>query len=114
MASALAAALLHAPAASIFNIVDQPLRYGDYVDAVADMIGAVRPRRIADMPMPPSWRCTNEAAQTVLEWVPRGRIWPDVNELTSNTVWPVRGWPYSAHGFGTQSDDLAARVWEAS
>jgi nucleoside-diphosphate-sugar epimerase len=86
MAAALAAALVHAPAASTFNVVDQPLRYCDYVDAVADMIGADRPRRIADMPLPPSWRCTNQAAQTVLEWTPRGRIWPDVSELSRKIV----------------------------
>lgn len=83
MAAALAAVLVHAPVAATFNIVDQPLRYCDYVDAVADMIGADRPKRIADMPLPPSWRCTNQAAQTVLEWTPRGRIWPDLSELTS-------------------------------
>jgi nucleoside-diphosphate-sugar epimerase len=84
MASALVAALLHAPAGSTFNIVDQPLRYRDYVDAVADMIGASRPRRKAELLLPPSWRCTNQAAKTVLGWIPRGRIWPDVNDLARN------------------------------
>jgi nucleoside-diphosphate-sugar epimerase len=76
MASAVVAALEFAPAGSTFNIVDEPLRYGDYVDALADLIGVARPRRARHLPLPPSWRCTNEAAQTVLGWTPRERIWP--------------------------------------
>ncbi len=76
MASAVAASLELAPAGSTFNIVDEPLRYGDYVDALADLIGVTRPRRAAKLPLPPSWRCTNRAAQAVLGWMPRERIWP--------------------------------------
>jgi nucleoside-diphosphate-sugar epimerase len=76
MASAVVASLELAPAGSIFNIVDEPLRYGDYVDAIADLIGVSRPRRMTDRRLPPSWRCTNEAAQTTLEWMPREPIWP--------------------------------------
>jgi len=76
MASAVAASLELAPAGSTFNIVDEPLRYGDYVDALADLIGVARPRRAPELSPPPSWRCTNQAAQTVLGWTPRGRIWP--------------------------------------
>jgi 2-alkyl-3-oxoalkanoate reductase len=75
MARAVASSLELAPAGSTFNIVDEPLRYGDYVDAVADSIGAARPERVAKLPLPPSWRCTNRAAQTVLGWMPRERIW---------------------------------------
>jgi nucleoside-diphosphate-sugar epimerase len=76
MASAVASSLELAPAGSTFNIVDEPLRYGDYVDALADLIGVARPRRVAKLPLPPSWRCTNQAAQTALRWMPRERIWP--------------------------------------
>jgi nucleoside-diphosphate-sugar epimerase len=75
MAAAIAAALESAPAGSTYNIVDEPLRYGDYVDALADLIGAARPRR-ASLPLPASWRCTNEAAVSALGWTPRERIWP--------------------------------------
>ena len=63
-----------APAGSTFNIVDQPLRYRDYVDALSDGIGAARPRRAPELPLPPSWRYANEAARTVLGWMPRGRL----------------------------------------
>jgi nucleoside-diphosphate-sugar epimerase len=75
MARAVAASLERAPAGSTFNIVDEPLRYGDYIDALADLIGVARPVRVAKLPLPPSWRCTNRAAQTVLGWIPRERIW---------------------------------------
>ena len=77
MAAAVAASLELAPAGSTFNIVDEPLRYGDYVDALADLIGVARPRRVTRLPLPPSWRCTNRAAQTALGWMPRERVWPD-------------------------------------
>jgi len=76
MASAVAAALESAPAGSTFNIVDEPLRYGDYVDALSDLIGVTRPRRAAELQLPPSWRCTNRAALATLGWMPRERIWP--------------------------------------
>ncbi|HEY3550705.1 MAG TPA: NAD(P)-dependent oxidoreductase [Gaiellaceae bacterium] len=76
MAVAVAAAVEAAPAGSTFNLVDDPLRYGDYVDALADLIGVPRPVRAPKLPLPPSWRCTNRAAQTVLGWIPRERIWP--------------------------------------
>ena len=76
MASAVVASLELAPAGSSFNVVDEPLRYGDYVDALADLIGVARPRRAPTSSLPPSWRCTNQAAQTVLGWMPLGPIWP--------------------------------------
>jgi nucleoside-diphosphate-sugar epimerase len=76
MASAVAAALESAPAGSTFNIVDEPLHYGDYVDALSDLIGVTRPRRAAEVRLPPSWRCTNRAALATLDWMPRERIWP--------------------------------------
>jgi len=79
MATAVAAAVEAAPAGSTFNVVDDPLRYGDYVDALADLIGVSRPVRAPKLPQPPSWRCTNRAAQTGLGWIPRGRIWPYPN-----------------------------------
>jgi hypothetical protein len=65
MAAAVAAAVEVTPAASPFNVVDDPLRYGDDVDALANLIGFLRPVRAPKLPLPPSWRCTNRAAQTV-------------------------------------------------
>jgi nucleoside-diphosphate-sugar epimerase len=84
MAAAVVASLELAPAGSIFNIVDEPIRYGDYVDAIADLIGGPRPQRLTEHRLPPSWRCTNEAAQTKLEWMPREPIWPYAVDSTTN------------------------------
>lgn len=77
MASAVVSALEFAPAGSTFNIVDEPLRYGDYIDALCDLIGVARPRREATLSLPPSWRCTNRKALRALGWMPRERIWPN-------------------------------------
>jgi nucleoside-diphosphate-sugar epimerase len=90
MASAVVAALEFAPAASTFNIVDEPLRYGDYVDALADLIGVARARRDRSLPLPPSWRCTNEAAESVLGWSPRERIWPSGFSRSRASTQPER------------------------
>lgn len=76
MASAVVSALERAPAGSTFNIVEEPIRYADYVDAVADLIGAPRPLRAAERPVPDSRRCTNTAARRALGWMPRHPIWP--------------------------------------
>jgi nucleoside-diphosphate-sugar epimerase len=86
MASSIVAALELAPAGSTFNIVDEPLRNADYLDALADLIGVARPERARNLPLPPSWRCTNQAAQTILGWIPRGSIWP----LPKALVWSPR------------------------
>ena len=86
MASAITSALLRAPAGSTFNIVDEPLRYSDYVDALADLIGVSRPPRSSARRHRASRRCTNSAARTVLGWTPRHPIWPSRRpgrELTS-------------------------------
>lgn len=76
MAAAVVAALESAPAGSTFNVVDEPIRNADYLDALADLVGVARPERAPELPLPPSWRCTNRAAQTVLCWMPHERIWP--------------------------------------
>jgi hypothetical protein len=69
-------ALESAPASSIFNIVDEPLRNGDYMDRLARLVGAPQPARDASKPCPPSYRCSNQAAGTVLGWMPVHGIWP--------------------------------------
>ena len=76
MASAIMAALMRAPNQSIFNVVDEPLREGDYLDRLADAIGVNRPARNAALPTPPSWRCSNQAARSILHWSPTHSIIP--------------------------------------
>lgn len=76
MASAVAAAMQAARPGSVFNIVDEPIRNGDYLDRLADAIGARRPRRDVAAACPPSWRCSNQAAKTGLGWRPSHSIIP--------------------------------------
>jgi nucleoside-diphosphate-sugar epimerase len=77
MAAAVAQALHHAPAGSIFNIVDEPIREGEYLDRLAGIIGAPRPQRDLTLSRPPSWRCRNAAARSTLHWTPNHSIYPD-------------------------------------
>jgi len=76
MASAVLAALTQAPDQSIFNVMDEPRREGDYLDRLADSIGVGRPARNAALPIPPSWRCSNQAARSILHWSPTHSIIP--------------------------------------
>ncbi len=76
MATAIVAVLDRLPASAIFNIVDEPLRQGEYLDRLASIVGAATAPRRPDLPCPPSWRCSNHAAQTSLGWTPTHRIWP--------------------------------------
>jgi nucleoside-diphosphate-sugar epimerase len=76
MAAAVAAALERAPAGTIFNVNDEPLRNGDYLDRLAASAGAPAPPRDPAAPCPPSWRCRNHAARTALRWQPRHPLIP--------------------------------------
>ncbi|MBV6403225.1 MAG: hypothetical protein CNIPEHKO_03562 [Anaerolineales bacterium] len=76
MATATVAALNHAPAGSIFNIVDEPLRQHEYSDRLAISIGADKPQRDTNSACPPSWRCSNQLAKSILDWQPTHNIIP--------------------------------------
>lgn len=71
-----AGVLRSAPAGSVFNVVDEPLRYGTYLDRLAELVGAPPLRREPTLPQPPSCRATNQAARTELGWRPEHGIWP--------------------------------------
>jgi nucleoside-diphosphate-sugar epimerase len=79
MASAIVAALQHAPAGSTFNIVNEPIRYGEYVDHLATLLNVPKPPRDLSQPCPPSFRCSNEAARRSLGWKPAHSIYADVD-----------------------------------
>lgn len=78
MASATLAALEHAPAGSIFNIVDEPLRQGEYYDRLAAVLGVQKARRDESASRPPSWRCSNQRARSELGWAPTRGVLPEV------------------------------------
>ncbi|MCC6236034.1 MAG: NAD(P)-dependent oxidoreductase [Dehalococcoidia bacterium] len=76
IAEATVAALDRAPAGSVFNITDAPIRNGDYLDRLAELAGVAAPARDATAPLPRSFRCSSEAARRVLAWEPSAGIWP--------------------------------------
>ncbi len=86
MATAVVAALERAPAGSIFNIVDKPLRNGEYMDGLADRLGVAHSPRNLALPLPPSYRCTNQAAGETLGWTPTHSIWPAGEDVNSRDV----------------------------
>lgn len=76
MATAIVAALDRAPAGSTFNITDEPLQNGEYLDRLATAIGVPTPLRDPNSPLPPSWRCSNAAARQTLKWSPTHSLYP--------------------------------------
>jgi len=76
IASAFFHALKHATPGSIYNIVAEPMRQADYLDQLAAAIGADKPRRDESLSLPPSWRCDNGRAKSVLGWQPVHPIIP--------------------------------------
>ena len=78
MADAVSKALLHPLGGTIYNIVDEPIRSGDYLNHLAKLVGVAQPEQDYSQPCPPSWRCSNQAARTILGWAPTHSIWPSI------------------------------------
>ncbi len=76
MASAIAAALERGPQGAIFHINADPVRMGDYKDALASALGVENPKRDLSQPNPPSYRCRNDLAKRLLSWHPVCEIIP--------------------------------------
>jgi len=77
VADAYVAALAKAPGQSIFNICAEPIRFGEYVDGLADRSGVERPKRDMSKWTPISHRATNAKARETLGWQPKKSIWPE-------------------------------------
>ena len=76
IASAFALAVERAPTGSIFNIADEPLREGDYLDRLAEAVGAAQPPRDLNLPRPLSQRASSHAARATLGWSPTHSLFP--------------------------------------
>ncbi len=48
-----------APSGSVFNMVDEPMKQGEYLEHLAHIIGAELPQDIPSENVPPSQRCSN-------------------------------------------------------
>ena len=76
MAVATLLAIEAAPAGSIYNVNDEPLRYGEYVDRLADMLGVSHPPRDTTKPTPASYRADTGAIRATLGWMPTHGVFP--------------------------------------
>ena len=76
MATAFAIALTKAPAGTILNIVDEPLTQRDYKTQLAARINAAPPQVNTTAGTPLSWRCSNQAAKSILGWSPMKGVYP--------------------------------------
>ena len=86
VADAYVAALERAPAQTVLNICAEPMRYGDYVDGLADRLGVARPARDLSQKRPVSHRGSNAAAREMLEWEPKRSIWPEIRQPVSQEL----------------------------
>ena len=76
-AAAAEAAVRRAPPGSIFNVNDEPIRQGEYLDRLAELTGAAPPPRDRSAPRPPSRRCSSRRAREALGWGPMRGVWPE-------------------------------------
>lgn len=75
-ADAVVAALHSASAGSVYNVADEPIRNGEYLDRLAAALGMAAPPRDAAAPLPGSLRCRSAAIRDELGWRPKVGIWP--------------------------------------
>ncbi len=76
MAAAFVRAVQVNPHHATLNIVAEPIRNGEYLDRLADIVGAPRPKRDLLQDRPPSNRCSNTRAKSMLQWTPQRSIFP--------------------------------------
>jgi nucleoside-diphosphate-sugar epimerase len=76
VAEAFALALDRAPACSVLNINDIPIRQGDYLVRLAELVGAATPLEKTVSARAPSLRCSHRRAGETLGWKPDRGIWP--------------------------------------
>lgn len=79
-AEAVALAMLSPLSNLVFNVTDEPVRNGEYLDALASRLGLPVPPRNRSLPLPRSYRCTSAAARSALGWAPVTSILPAASE----------------------------------
>jgi nucleoside-diphosphate-sugar epimerase len=77
-AAAVADALERAPGGSVFNVVDEPMRQGEYLKRLAQLVGAAPPPcKPTEGSDPPSQRSSNCRVREALGWRPTRGVWPE-------------------------------------
>ncbi len=67
----------------ILNIVDRPIRQKDYVERLAVNLGEGGYIFNRSLPLPPSQKCSNNLAKSLLNWTPEEDIFSVKNLLTA-------------------------------
>jgi hypothetical protein len=77
-AAAVADALERASGGSVFNVVDEPVRQGEYLERLAHRVGAAPPPRgPSEEAGLPSQRISNSHVREALGWRPTRGVWPE-------------------------------------
>ena len=85
-AAAVASSIHSAVKGAAFNITAEPVRNGDYLDRLAQLLNVPVPPREPALPLPRSYRCSNTAAKAALGEDPRrtfGHSPPRASEASS-------------------------------
>ena len=67
---------------AVFNITDEPIRNGDYLDRLGAILKVPAPPRNLTAAAPRSYRCTSAAAKLALGWTPTHGIWPSGDQIS--------------------------------
>jgi nucleoside-diphosphate-sugar epimerase len=77
-AAAVADALERAPGGSVFNVVDEPMKQGEYLERLARLVGAAPlPHGPSEETGLPSQRSSYRRAREALGWRPTRGVWPE-------------------------------------
>ncbi len=76
-ADAVALALHSEASGGVLNINAEPIRQGEYLEALASRLGLPAPTRDPEATRPCSYRNATERARSVLGWQPFNSIWPE-------------------------------------
>jgi nucleoside-diphosphate-sugar epimerase len=81
MADAFVRALDQASSGMIFNICDEPVQQRDYLELLTKHLGIKPLIKTSEETCPPSHRCSNEKAISILGWRPVHGILPEADQM---------------------------------
>lgn len=81
MADAFVRALYKASSGMIFNICDEPVQQKDYLEQLTKHLGINPLIKTGEETCPPSHRCSNDKARSILGWRPLHGILPEADQM---------------------------------